>query len=192
MKLNQIINENEIIEDDLTEAPVGLGSRMLTNIGASLGLSSSQVSKEVNDELIKTYKDLKAFMRGSNIGKNELTSQDMKIFLGKIGYDKDADKIIRSVKKKYNSKPSDTFLAKEIDDIIKSVVAQAFKEKSKFATGKYADSPKKAKGGKGSFKSSRKKDKNPEITTKDVAEFIATMTPEQHAEIKKIIRNIKK
>lgn len=188
MKLNQIITENEDLE--ITEAPVGFGKRMMTNIGAKLGLSSSKVGKEVNDEIMKTYKQLKSFMRGSNINKNELMPEDMKTFLNKIGYDKNADNIIKSVKRKYKSKPKERLYSQEIEEIILLAVSQAYKEKSEFQKGKYTDQPvkSKAKSGKESFKSSRAEEQNKTQTPQSVAEFLKTMTPDEEVALRKAMR----
>ena len=202
MKLNQIITENEDLE--ITEAPVGFAQRMMTNLGAKLGLSSSKVGKEVNDEIMKTYNQLKSFMRGSNINQNELMPEDMKQFLNKIGYDKNADNIIKSVKRKYKSKPKERLYTREIEEIILLAVSQAYKEKAEFQKGKYTDQPVKSKSRPssneipfkstqadraGSFRSDRAAEAKSRPTPEKVAEFLKTMSQNEKDKLRVAMNN---
>lgn len=175
MKLDQI-TEDVNIKDNmiLGEAPVSLAKRLITNIGATLGLDTSEVRREVNREMLDVSRDLKSYMGGSDIKMGELSPADMKDFLDKKGYAKNADKIIKAVKKKFGSKPSAPLSKKEIDEIVLRTVAQAFKEKSTFERGKYAEKPPK-KSDRPAFKSSRKEDEEKYDTARKVAKYLQNM-----------------
>ncbi|MFW6015798.1 MAG: hypothetical protein ACOCRK_05125 [bacterium] len=179
MKLSQI-TEDVNVKDNmiLGEAPVGLANRLMTNIGAALGLDTSEVRREVNREMLDVSRDLKSYMGGSNIKMGELSPSDMKEFLDKKGYAKYSDKVIKSVKKKFGSKPSSPLSKKEADEIVLRIVAQAFKEKSKFERGKYADKPPK-KSGRPQFKSSRKEDQEKYDTVEKIAKYLKNMDDDE-------------
>lgn len=194
MKLNQITEgmENNT-NQDLTEAPVGLFSRLLTNIGASLGLSSSEVKREVNREMLSVSRDLKSFMGGSDIKMGELTPADMKSFLDKKGYAKQADRVIKNVKKKFGSKPSAPLTKPEVDEIVLRTVAQAFKEKATFQTGKYGDKPEKTKKVKPELPTlsraerdrEREQSQRARVTPEKLADYLKNMSRTELEELKK-------
>lgn len=176
MKLDQI-TEDVNIKDNmiLGEAPVSLAKRLITNLGATLGISTSEVRREVNREMLDVSRDLKSYMGGSDIKMGELSPNDMKEFLDKKGYAKNADKIIKAVKKKFGSKPSAPLSQKEVDEIVLRTVAQAFKEKSTFERGKYSDKQPTRKSDKPAFKSSRKEDEEKYDTARKVAKYLQNM-----------------
>lgn len=191
MKLNQIVNENNFLEDDLTEAPVSFKDQMIANIGSIFGSSSANAKKDVYNEVKGIYTDLKSFMAGSNIGKNELTPEDMKLFLNKVGYDKNADQIIKSIKRKFKSKPRAPLTAKETESIVLLAVSQAYKEKSKFQRGIYTDPKKKVTNPPFQRSQSSKQDPQPSTqpSIESVATFIKQLTPAQKEELTKLIKN---
>lgn len=181
MKLEQI-TEDVNFKDNmiLGEAPVGLAKRLITNLGAALGLDTSEVRREVNREMLNVSRDLKSYMGGSNIEMGELSPSDMKEFLDKKGYSKHADKVIKAVKKKFGSKPSEPLSKKEVDEIVLRIVAQAFKEQSTFERGKYAEKPKKKPSSqKVEFKSKRKEDQEKYDTATKVAKYLQNMDDDE-------------
>lgn len=137
MKANEIIIEST---SELTEAPVGGLSRLFTNIGAKLGLSGSQIQKEVNDEMMQVKKEINPIL---NSGGGSISTQDMVSFLRAKGYGGDAENIIKSVKKKNRSKPSAPLTTPEIDRVIEQSVVRGYAEKGGRGTGRYGTKTKK-------------------------------------------------
>lgn len=137
MKANEILVEST---EELNEAPVGALSRLFTNIGAKMGLSGSQIQKEVNDELMQVRRELNPILRSSG---GSISVQDMISFLRGKGYSSDAEKIIKAVKKQNRSKPSDPLTTQEIDRVIEQSVVRGYAEKGGMGTGRYGTKTKK-------------------------------------------------
>jgi len=137
MKANEIIIEST---SELTEAPVGGLSRLFTNIGAKLGLSGSQIQKEVNDEMMQVKKEINPILK-SRGGK--ISTEEMLTFLRGKGYGYNSEKIIKDIKKQNRSKSSAPLTSKEVDRIIERSVVTGYADKGGTGTGRYGTKVKK-------------------------------------------------
>jgi hypothetical protein len=174
MKANEIITESS---DNLQEAPVGGISRFFTNLGAKLGMSGSQIQKEVNDEMMQVRAEIAPILRANN---GQVDVSQMASFLRSKGYGADVEKIIRMVKKKTNSKPSSPLSTNEIDEVIKQAIVRGYATQGGLSTGKFGQKPSKKSG---DFATRRTDDKK----IRDVATTILNMPTEQKQKLMDIL-----
>jgi hypothetical protein len=175
MKANEIITESS---DNLQEAPVGGVSRFFTNLGAKLGLSGSEIQKEVNDEMMQVKREIQPILRANDgqIGVSEMIS-----FLRGKGYGVGSENVIKAAKKKFGSKPSAPLQSGEIDEVIKQAVVRGYASKGGLKTGKFGDKPKKNVG---DFST-----KNPVKKVNDIAVAIKNLSKEDKEKLMSILNS---
>lgn len=123
MKINDIINENEI-----NEKPMGLLRRAGLGLASKLGSTGAKAKLDVGKDANAMKKDLATWMAGSGIAKGTLNPDDFKDFLSQKGLpNKDVDAMLDQSRAASGRDENEPLSNPEVDEILQKVVQQGFK-----------------------------------------------------------------